>query len=319
MARIFSRGAHDGAHYLFDESDLADFSDYVSETTIGYRSDTLGGVALDGVYAMILHGSGSTGFTEAHFLFNIKEMTFNATDGITGGTFTDMLSVAYNPVTQEEYVEHLIGGMSIDAKVLQNALTSGDNGDGATMFRTAFSGADRFDLSDHNDKAQGWKGADRLNGYAGNDRLWGDAGNDTLTGGDGKDVLYGGTGKDVLAANAGNDKLYGDAGKDNLAGGGGKDVLEGGAGNDVLDGGAGRDKLNGGSGADLFVFRGNFGSDQILDFQQARDKIDLHFLGIAALGALSLEETAQGHLISLDGGTILVRDTVLTETDFIFA
>lgn len=46
----------------------------------------------------------------------------------------------------------------------------------------------------------------------------------------------------------------------------GNDSIDGGNGNDSIDGGGGNDTLTGGSGHDVFVFREDFGSDVITDF-----------------------------------------------------
>lgn len=127
-------------------------------------------------------------------------------------------------------------------------------------------------------------GNNQLKGGGGNDRLSGAAGNDTLDGGAGHDRLIGGTGNDRLLGAAGNDRLDGGAGNDRLLGGAGNDTLNGGSGKDVLEGGAGRDQLYGGSDTarDIFVFRdfsdsktGVASRDQIYDFRQGRDDIDL--------------------------------------------
>jgi len=94
---------------------------------------------------------------------------------------------------------------------------------------------------------------------------------DTFTGGIGRDEVNGWRGKDTL---------NGGEGTDILMGGDDADVMNGGAGRDVLIGESGADVLTGGLGADRFVFAGGdsgFGAqrDQVTDFEQGRDKIDL--------------------------------------------
>jgi Ca2+-binding RTX toxin-like protein len=82
--------------------------------------------------------------------------------------------------------------------------------------------------------------------------------------------------------------LSGDAGNDELFGSGGNDRLYGGADNDSLTGGGGKDLLSGGAGADIFLYSRVTESqlvtvdgilintvDQITDFTQGADKIDL--------------------------------------------
>ena len=41
----------------------------------------------------------------------------------------------------------------------------------------------------------------------------------------------------------------------------------------TIDGGNGNDRLQGDQGSDLFIFRGNFGRDRILDFGIGNDRI----------------------------------------------
>jgi len=112
----------------------------------------------------------------------------------------------------------------------------------------------------------GGNGNDVLNGTAGEDTLLGNNGDDTLFGLDGHDLLLGGNGNDALYGGAGNDRLYGESGDDRLFGGDGNDFLAGGSGNDTLSGGA---------GADTFFFAKSGGSDTILDFDTAADRLQL--------------------------------------------
>jgi Ca2+-binding RTX toxin-like protein len=69
----------------------------------------------------------------------------------------------------------------------------------------------------------------------------------------------------------------------NMFGGQGHDHLTGGAQADTLYGGNGSDTLRGGGGADVFQYRSvsesvSPNSDQILDFHNGADRIDLHFI-----------------------------------------
>jgi Ca2+-binding RTX toxin-like protein len=84
----------------------------------------------------------------------------------------------------------------------------------------------------------------------------------------------------------GDDYLQGNAGDDVLAGDRGNDRMVGGLGNDTLWGGVGGDYLVGNEGADIFqyttvedsqniVVNGVSQQDQIADFTQGQDKIDL--------------------------------------------
>ncbi len=107
------------------------------------------------------------------------------------------------------------------------------------------------------------------------DFLVGDQGRDIIKGKGGNDVIEGLGGNDRLVGQQGNDRILGGDGRDKLLGGGGKDELLGGNGRDTLNGGKGNDHLTGGTGADRFVFRKNFDTDRIVDFQDDLDTIRL--------------------------------------------
>ena len=126
------------------------------------------------------------------------------------------------------------------------------------------------------------EGADDLRAIAGTnqaDLLIGDGdgfgSQDTIRGGNGGDTLRGEAGADSLYGENGDDRLDGGSGKDALYGGNGADRLDGGAGDDLVVGGSGEDVLAGGGGADLFVFGRTSGSDTVLDFDAASDRIQL--------------------------------------------
>ena len=114
-------------------------------------------------------------------------------------------------------------------------------------------------------------------GKDGDDRLFGRAGNDQMHGGEGDDLLRGGLGRDQLWGGVGDDDLFGGKQADRLYGDEGIDYLWGGRGDDVLTGGLGQDVLKGGSGSDRFVYTSTKeGGDEILDFNVAKDLIDVH-------------------------------------------
>ncbi|MFM9976982.1 MAG: M10 family metallopeptidase C-terminal domain-containing protein, partial [Sphingomonadaceae bacterium] len=71
----------------------------------------------------------------------------------------------------------------------------------------------------------------------------------------------------------------------------GADFILGGTGNDRINGGLGADRLQGGSGNNVFVFDTiDAGvTDQILDFQRGRDKIDL--TGIDAISGTAANDS----------------------------
>lgn len=104
-----------------------------------------------------------------------------------------------------------------------------------------------------------------------------------------------------------NTTLSGGNGMSVLDGSGGHDVLLGGNAADVLIGGNG-DTLTGGKGPDQFIFRPNFGTNTVTDFDLNNDHLqfDKSIFGTAAAILNHAVDTAQGALIS-DG----VGDSVL--------
>lgn len=168
---------------------------------------------------------------------------------------------------------------------------------------------------------------------------------ENAAGGDGNDVLIGNHLDNELSGNGGNDRLNGAGGNDTLNGGEGNDTILGGTGQDSLLGGNGRDILSGGADADDFVFLSaadlgiGANRDQIMDFQQGLDQIDIaavspgvfDFRGTAPFAPsgnpeLRLFETGTGSTIvqfDVDGdGTIdaelrVAGVTGLTAADFV--
>ena len=67
--------------------------------------------------------------------------------------------------------------------------------------------------------------------------------------------------------------MSGEAGNDTLSGGSGNDVVDGGAGNDRLDGGTGSNEIVTGGGSDTIVFRDDFRSDDLVDFNFRADTL----------------------------------------------
>lgn len=138
-------------------------------------------------------------------------------------------------------------------------------------------------------------------------RVNGTNGRDVLKGDGGDDLLVGRQGADRLVGLAGDDSLLGDAGHDRLAGGSGRDSLSGGAGFDTLLGERGHDLLRGGAGADIFVFKGNFGRDRILDFDpdQRGERIDLG--DVAPIR--NFRDLAANHLSDVNGDALIETGT----------
>ncbi|RMF38564.1 MAG: hypothetical protein D6754_07230 [Alphaproteobacteria bacterium] len=122
----------------------------------------------------------------------------------------------------------------------------------------------------------GGNGNDDLSGDGGNDKVYGGSGTNTLDGGGGNDRLFGGGGAETILGGSGNDTLRGKGGKDFIDAGSGNDSIVAGAGKDVVIGGMGTDVMSGGGGGDSFKFNDNSGaSDEITDFTNGVDKIDV--------------------------------------------
>jgi Ca2+-binding RTX toxin-like protein len=112
--------------------------------------------------------------------------------------------------------------------------------------------------------------------------------------------------KDKLRGTNGQDYINGSGGSDKLLGLKGDDLLIGGDGADVIDGGKDNDELWGDGGPDTFIFKRNYGSDKIFDFERG-DKVDIRGLcvtrnGISDVKFLSEIQAAQ---IDFGGGDIL--------------
>jgi Ca2+-binding RTX toxin-like protein len=174
--------------------------------------------------------------------------------------------------------------VSIDLTKASSTWTGDAQGD-------VFSSIERLDLTTFADTFRGDANANNVNGGDGSDQIFGAAGDDGLTGGGGNDIIQGGDGNDFVRgdgfnANPGDDYLQGNAGDDMLFGDRGNDRIVGGVGNDTVSGGLGGDYLVGNEGADIFQYtaveesqnvliNGVNQLDQIVDFTQGQDKIDL--------------------------------------------
>ncbi|MBU2983093.1 hypothetical protein KO498_14875 [Lentibacter algarum] len=190
-------------------------------------------------------------------------------------------------------------------------------------------GDDVIDAGNGNDDIRSSLGDDSILGGNGHDIIRAGAGSDTLRGGSGNDTLRGGEGNDTLRGGAGNDSLNGNAGDDLLIGGARKDKLKGNAGDDTLVGGAGNDHLTGGAGEDVFVFATGSGKDQINDFEDGYDLIDLRGWGqsfSAQLASGMIDVTigaGQSYTLVNGSDSITIKNTsgegiTLTEADFLY-
>lgn len=180
------------------------------------------------------------------------------------------------------------------------------------------------------DAINGSRGDDRLRGNGGEDTLKGNGGADDIRGGGGDDVIRGNGGGDALRGNGGGDEILGGGGADIIRGGGGADTIKGGGGadqlfgnggNDVLQGQGGNDTLTGGGGRDVFQFRASDRADEINDFHQGQDVIEI-LSGAQRFDQLSIDQDGRDVLISFGaaGQVRVVTDNAAAfdENDFIF-
>jgi Ca2+-binding RTX toxin-like protein len=187
------------------------------------------------------------------------------------------------------------------------------------------SGNDQLDGGSGSDIVIGLSGEDELEGSDGNDFLYGGRDNDIVSGDQGNDVVRGNLGNDQVYGNEGSDRIYGGGSNDQLFGGDGRDFLLGENGNDVLDGGTGNDNMTGGAGRDMFIFATGGGFDQILDFEDGLDSINLFDTGVSSFGDLNISAAGGGASTRIDfgGGDVLFLSGVTTaqvdSSDFIFA
>jgi arylsulfatase A-like enzyme len=223
-------------------------------------------------------------------------------------------------------------GVPVDATVprgIERTLLA-DNAAGRVRGRDrddiVIGGASADDLigGDGADRLTGGPGGDRLDGGAGRDRLFGETHADALHGGSDNDLLAGGGSPDRLRGGTGDDRLDGGGKDDDLAGGPGEDRLLGKRGADRLNGCQGDDRLAGGGGGDRFVFEARSGTDEIVDFDPGRDRIDLTALGLDGFRDLVRDTTPEGWALARvpeAGVSIVFRHldwSDLDPSDFLF-
>ena len=141
--------------------------------------------------------------------------------------------------------------------------------------------------------------------------------------------VMGSDSKDKFIGSRKGEEFQGLNGHDVIDGGGGDDEIYGGYGNDKITGGSGDDMLSGGSGADRFIFKGNFGDDEITDFSTGgrKEKIDLSSIreikSFRDLKRNHVEENDDGDVVihDNDGNSITLLDVSISDlsgNDFIF-
>ena len=173
-------------------------------------------------------------------------------------------------------------------------------------------------------------------------------GNDTIKAGGGDDTVYGDArvaraqvdshgieaivaGSDILDGGADNDTIFGDFHSVQVFGASasvtmGDDFIDGGMGNDTLWGDYWTLSFSTGivpdvvTGADTFVFKTASGVDEIMDFEDGTDRIDVSDYGFTQLSDMTLSVGATDTVVDFGGGNqvTIVGVTTLDATDFIF-
>ncbi len=192
-------------------------------------------------------------------------------------------------------------------------------------------GNDTLDGTTSGDNLQGNTGADLLVGRQGDDTIIGGAGSDLLIGmgqhdsiegGGGNDLIFMGFGTDTAIGGTGADTINGLNGTDDLSGNAGADVLNGEQGADTLTGGGGNDTLTGGTQSDLFRFDPDDGSDNITDFENGIDLMEIS--GSLAISDLTIAQVGANTTIDFGaaGTTVITLNNTqasdIDGADFIF-
>ncbi|MEP3890985.1 MAG: hypothetical protein ABJN69_11005 [Hellea sp.] len=201
----------DGSTALFEISSFAEQSFGNYQFTIGFDlnhySELNGTAANDNLIATtlddLIYGLAGNDIINAG---SGNDLVFGGegADTLIGGAGADILdggegfdSADYRAASSRIAFDVVMGGTVGDA-----------DGD-------AFSGIERYYLSNFNDT---------VTGSDANEFFYGEEGNDTINAGGGIDRVYGGDGNDIQRGQEGNDTLYGSAGNDQLNGGTGFDV-----------------------------------------------------------------------------------------------
>ncbi|BDA84003.1 hypothetical protein Sa4125_15450 [Aureimonas sp. SA4125] len=297
-------------------------------------NDTLNGLA----GADIMRGGAGN---DSYYVDNSGDVVDESDDGGNGND-TVISSISFdlaNSAVILGQVENLTLTGSGNLSGIGNGLANVINGN---------TGANSIAGGDGGDKLNGAGGADNLSGGEGADTITGGAGADTISGGTEGDLINGGADGDSISGNDGNDFIYGDdpgsanysdaisgnAGADSIFGFGGNDTIWGGAdgdslrggdGGDTLRGEGGNDYLYGEGGADAFQYTArDFDTDQIFDFQNGVDKIQMSQSIFANYAAVMASSQQIGGDVLIDAGSgdrIALKNfslANLTADDFIF-
>ncbi|WP_172329845.1 calcium-binding protein [Mangrovicoccus sp. HB161399] len=152
------------------------------------------------------------------------------------------------------------------------------------------------------DTVNGESGSDYIYTGGGNDLIFGGSGFDQIDGGDGDDRVHGGLNRDIVYAGYGDDTVWGGGGRDqvyldegnNVFWDGGQmgwlggDYVEAGSGKDAFHIGGGNDTVIGGGGVDRFIFAEDSEYDEIWDFENGTDLIDVSAWGVTGFEELTV-------------------------------
>lgn len=237
----------------------------------GYDAGVLKGanLAFNGkVYQDVAYADGNDGYDNRELVLGGYGFATDSLGSPIGGTVTGILQA---DLTSGQ-VQWAAEGISLNLAAIYNAAFTISNNDDINLIALAYSGNDKFYLSNFNDYFRGFSGSDTMYAYDGNDTLFGDSGADALYGGNGNDILWGGTNSDIL---------------------------KGEIGIDVLIGGEGADRLYGGTDIDRDIFDFNLCTestnlvrDRIYNFKSGVDRVDL--AGIDARAGTSANEAFKG-------------------------
>ncbi|MEM8923530.1 MAG: calcium-binding protein [Actinomycetota bacterium] len=168
----------------------------------------------------------------------------------------------------------------------------------------------------------GTEGPDVLIGTSSPDRIDGRGGADRISAGRGQDIVFGGAGNDRIRSEKNNDVVNGgpgddfiDGGRDDdrLLGGAGDDSIQGGSGDDRIEGGPGDDRLQGQANTDIYTFRGDFGSDLVIDSSGNKDL--LVFPDVDFADARIVRKGADNVVIITPNGQVEIADQVMKKCE----
>ena len=142
------------------------------------------------------YGEGSDYF-DYYFYFAGSRITGSALNNTVSGTVNFL---AENWMTEAGVLNYWysLSGMSLSAKTILDAARSRSTTDDLALFSTSLKGNDTIELSNFDDRMNGFAGNDTMTGNNGHDTLYGDSGRDVLIGGGSKDSLYGGADSDTF-------------------------------------------------------------------------------------------------------------------------